>query len=320
MNKREELDLFLLRADELIDSKYILASKKIENLLGTLNATADKNGTTAFSKINYNTATIENLSDKLGNFGDKIVKDYVDDTFTTKTDFDKKVTVLNKTTTDLNTHIAIETNTDGSVKTAAAAKATDSIFGHVKLSDSVESSSLGTSNATAATPKAVYNALSTARGYSQDVSDALDAHINHVDYHVFVGSKVEVGGNTPINANTVGGMTIDQIKAYVSGQTTEAGTVGFSTTNTTTGTDVTLTNVATGDALMPRTTAANVSDLDTTINNKLNGYMRFIISNTEPTSTADKKLGVIWFHGTGTGKHIIKIWNGTAWEAMNTWQ
>ena len=36
MNKREELDLFLLRADELIDSKYILASKKIENLLKSI--------------------------------------------------------------------------------------------------------------------------------------------------------------------------------------------------------------------------------------------------------------------------------------------
>lgn len=36
MAKREELDLFLLRADELIDSKYILASKKIENLLKSI--------------------------------------------------------------------------------------------------------------------------------------------------------------------------------------------------------------------------------------------------------------------------------------------
>ena len=33
MTKREELDLFLLRADEFIDSKYILADIKIVNLL-----------------------------------------------------------------------------------------------------------------------------------------------------------------------------------------------------------------------------------------------------------------------------------------------
>ena len=137
-------------------------------------------------------------------------------------------------------------------------------------------------------------------------------HINDPEYHVFVGSKVEVGGNAPINATTLNGKTATQIIAEASGQTAEAGTVGFSTAVLDSGTDVTLTNVATGDALMPRTSAANVSGLDTVINNKLNGYMRFIVSNTEPTSTADKKLGVIWFHGTGTGKHIIKIWNGTA--------
>lgn len=291
--------------------KYIDAEdKKIEDLLGVISAAADKNGTTAFSKINYNTSAITDLSDKLGDFGDEIVKDYVDDTFTTKTDFDKKVTVLNDTTTRLNTHVAIETNADGSVKTAAAAKATGSVFGHVKLSDSIESSSLGTSNATAATPKAVYDALSTARGYSQNVSDALDAHINHVDYHLFIGSAVDTSGNVPINADTLNGKTATQIIAEASGQTAEAGTVGFSTSVITSGTDVTLTNVSTGDALMPRTTAANVSGLDLAINNKLTSYIRFIVSNTEPTSAADKKLGVIWFHGTGTGKHIIKIWNG----------
>ena len=33
MTKREELDLFLMRADEFIDSKYILADVKIVNLL-----------------------------------------------------------------------------------------------------------------------------------------------------------------------------------------------------------------------------------------------------------------------------------------------
>ncbi len=36
MSKREELDIFLRRADELIDSKYILADVKIVNLLKTI--------------------------------------------------------------------------------------------------------------------------------------------------------------------------------------------------------------------------------------------------------------------------------------------
>lgn len=36
MNKREELDLFLLRADEFIESKYILADVKIINLLKSI--------------------------------------------------------------------------------------------------------------------------------------------------------------------------------------------------------------------------------------------------------------------------------------------
>ena len=36
MNKREELDLFLLRADEFIDSKYILADVKIVALLKSI--------------------------------------------------------------------------------------------------------------------------------------------------------------------------------------------------------------------------------------------------------------------------------------------
>ncbi len=36
MTKREELDLFLMRADEFIDSKYILADVKIVNLLKTI--------------------------------------------------------------------------------------------------------------------------------------------------------------------------------------------------------------------------------------------------------------------------------------------
>ena len=187
---------------------------------------------------------------------------------------------------------------------------TGSNYGHVKLSDSLSSS--GASSGIAATPKAVNDFKTEINQSVEGLTGAINGHINDPEYHVFVGSAVDVSGNTPINADTVGGMTLDQIKAYVSGNTTEAGTVGFSTANTTTGTTVTLTNVSTGDALMPRTTAANVSGLDLAINNKLNGYIRFIVSNTEPTSTADKKLGVIWFHGTGTGKHIIKIWNGAA--------
>ena len=36
MSKQEELDLFLVRADELIESKYIVADIKIVNLLKSI--------------------------------------------------------------------------------------------------------------------------------------------------------------------------------------------------------------------------------------------------------------------------------------------
>lgn len=246
--------------------------------------------------ISTNTASIEGLTGALGTTNGNL-------------DDHKKDTVVHVTTADKNTWNN-KAPQDHAVSNTTYGMGTGTNYGHVRLSDSLSSS--GADSGIAATPKAVNDFKTAINKSVEDLTGAFNGHVNDPEYHVFVGSKVEVGGDAPINANTVGGMTVDQIKAYVSGTTTQAGTVGFSTANATTGTTVTLTNVSNGNYLLPRTSAENVSGLDTVINNKLNGYMRFIVSDTEPTSTADKKLGVIWFHGTGTGKHIIKIWNGSA--------
>ena len=203
-------------------------------------------------------------------------------------------------------------------------------FGHVKLSDSA--STTGASSGIAVTPKALNDAIST---LSEEISDGdiavlnnLKAHIGTTNasdlyrQHITYADAVDHDNTTlPIDADTVGGMTLDQIKSYVSGTSQAAGTVGFSTANTTTGTTVTLTNVSNGNALMPRTTADNVSGLDAKINASVTSgtatAVKFVISTSEPTGA----IGVIWFQPPSSGnKHTIKIYNGSTWEVMNSWQ
>ena len=168
----------------------------------------------------------------------------------------------------------------------------------------------------AATPGAVKNAVDTVgtallKHYTDSSSDNYRPHIAYEVAENHDGNKLVV------NADTLGGLTIedilDEAKAVAGGGTsTVTGTIDYTTGNPNNNAQgVTLRNAAnTSVHILPKTTAANVIDLDT----KLSGYVKFAVG-AEPT----KALGTIWFDGS-SAPYKIKIWNGSAWEVMNSWQ
>ena len=66
------------------------------------------------------------------------------------------------------------------------------------------------------------------------------------------------------------------------------------------------------------TLKTNVSSLTTSVNSltsTVNGCVKFVKSTTAPTAA----VGTIWFDGS-SGKCTIKIYNGSSWEVLNSWQ
>lgn len=112
---------------------------------------------------------------------------------------------------------------------------------------------------------------------------------------MYTGDGVLVDSTIPINADTVGGWTKDEILAAATGSSATTGTVGFTTGTVTSPESVILTNVSTGKHLLPKTTVANITDATTQL-------MRFSKGTTEPA----KEIGVIWFQGSAA-PYTIKI-------------
>jgi hypothetical protein len=51
------------------------------------------------------------------------------------------------------------------------------LYGHVKLSDSITDSGLGVANGTAATPKAIFDAITSAKAYADSILSNNDAMV-----------------------------------------------------------------------------------------------------------------------------------------------
>ncbi len=186
----------------------------------------------------------------------------------------------------------------------------DNAPGHVKLSNSTSSSD-GADKGVAATPaavKSVRDALTVEENARETTDENLAAHIGNDACHMYTGEETLLNSTIPIDADTVGGWTVDRILQEARGEGTETGTVGFTSTTPTNADSVTLTDVSSSKHLYPRTTTANIIDATTTL-------MRFAKGTTEPA----KEVGVIWFQGSAA-PYTIKIWNGSTWEVMNSWQ
>lgn len=146
----------------------------------------------------------------------------------------------------------------------------------------------------------------------------------------------EVNSVIPVNADTLNGYTAAQIIAAAEGSggsTTAGGNVSYeSAASSISGTTVKLISATGAGTLIPQTTIAAVSGLEsrlTTIENNISSgsgnsgtvptnVVTFVKSSTAPTGA----IGVIWFdtsHPT-TNRCYIKIWNGVSWEVVNSWQ
>lgn len=207
---------------------------------------------------------------------------------------------LNKEITDRGTAVS---GVDTKLTTHAGSVANGTTLAHVKLSDTASASN-GVGQGYAATPKAV-----------QSVVTQLQDHAAYAEtMYIYTGDEVLTNSSVPINADTVGGWTKDEIIAAATGSSAATGTVGFTTGTVTNADNVILTNVSSGKHLLPKTTVANITDIDT----KFTDVVKFVTGSSTPASSY-QKLGTIWFKGSGA-PYTICIWNGSAWEVMNSWQ
>lgn len=88
-------------------------------------------------------------------------------------------------------------------------------YGHLKLSDSITDNTSSTGSGTAATPKAIYDALTSAKSYADSLTAANDAM-------VFKGTIAATGVITSGDAN-VNGKTLSQLTGYSAGWTFRVG-------------------------------------------------------------------------------------------------
>ena len=155
-------------------------------------------------------------------------------------------------------------------------------WGHVILSDSTTSTS-STSAGIAATPKAI-----------NTVANNLTAHVAEAaELYIYVGDE-NLGTAPTKDADTLNGKTVAEIIAAANGQgtTVPAGTVGYSDSSAATGATVTLTDYATGSAIFPRTSIANVTGLQTKLDTIPSNPVTFVTSSSTPASSY-QKLGTI---------------------------
>ena len=229
---------------------------------------------------------------------------------------------------------------------------TTSAKGHIQLTSTINSASGET---LATTPKGVYNYVTSVVNTheTKDPSATQPSHVMLVEtvasgdeklgisskkattpkyVHSLVNSKVSslagdslyigeegLGTSTPLNADTLGGSTKEQIIALAKGGGSEDTTTGMvqyvTNTNANSPVKALLTNAANGTHIYPETRSDYIVNASAS-----SGVLQFIVSSTTPSS-AYQKIGTVWFHGSGEGsKNSVKIWNGVAWEAINTWQ
>ena len=170
--------------------------------------------------------------------------------------------------------------------------ATDKILGHVKLSDSTADSKSDVNSGIAATPYYVHKAIEKKP-------------------HLYIGENISETASLPINADTLGGLTKDQIIAEAKGESSNSGMVSYTKGTTAQSPDkVILKDNSTGMHIYPETNIASIVDGGS--------LFKWVVQSTAPTGA----FGIIWLEGNGSNgtKHNIKFWNGVAWEAINTWQ
>ena len=129
--------------------------------------------------------------------------------------------------------------------------------------------------------------------------------------HLYTGENVSETVSLPINADTLGGLTKDQILAEAKGESSNSGMVSYTKGTTAQSPDkVILKDDSTGMHIYPETNIASIVDGGS--------LFKWVVQSTAPTGA----FGIIWLEGNGSNgtKHNIKIWNGIAWEAINTWQ
>lgn len=151
---------------------------------------------------------------------------------------------------------------------------------------------------------------------------------------LYVGDDATITTAT-INADTLGGYTAAEIIAQSGGSSSGGGgTIDFSTNHITGGSTVTLKQASNAAGLYPRTLTSAVLNSDgTTLEERLTNIennsgsgsggtvagnaMTYEVKSTAPTGV----IGKVWLKPTGSNnRHIIHIWNGYNWEAMNSWQ
>lgn len=236
-------------------------------------------------------AEVKNRSD-----GDKALSDQISALQATAATHATQA-ALNQEIADRGTAVS---GVDTKLTTHAESVANGTTLAHVKLSDTASASN-GVRQGYAATPKAVQSVVTQLQDYAAYAETM----------YIYTGDEVLLDSSIPINADTVGGMTVDQILAEARGEGTATGTVGYSSATPSNPTSVTLTNVSSGDHLYPKTNTASITDFSSATSS----FLKFAKGTTEPTKT----LGTIWFYGS-SAPYQIRIYNGSAWEVVNSWQ
>lgn len=317
--------------NKVVSDTFSIQKGKIENLETAIRDKANQSTVSDLSaslitEIANRTNEDALLNTEIGNIKNNINN--------LNTNINNNASNLENLSSAISSHIKITDNIN------AIGQANISIFGHVKLSDEVNSTN-NVSKGIAATPAALntvktnaedalnnykteanskfatINSLNEEKTLRENLTNSLQTHISDAEeMYIYIGDETLTNTNLPINASTLEGKTLAEVISMATVESSDAGTVGFSTDTITTGTTVTLTDVSNGSYLLPRTNIDNVVGLRTELNKIPTNPVTFATG----TSAPEEKIGVIWFDGPTSGKYTIKIWNGVTWEVMNSWQ
>lgn len=201
--------------------------------------------------------------------------------------------------------------TDHASSSTTYGKGTSTNYGHVKLSDATNSTTAAASGGTAATPKAVKDALDAAKSYADSIVEAGGGEVNQ---NAFSNVKV---GSTTIAADSKTD-TVEFVGSNVTitpDATNDKVTFGVSASNVTT---------ALGNTPVPRATAdASGNDISTTyaLKSEITNIMTYkgtvaaeanLPSSGQSTGDTYNITAASSYGPAGTNV----AWNGSAWDAL----
>lgn len=209
--------------------------------------------------------------------------------------------------------LAAKAPTSHAVSATTYGKGTSSVYGHVKLSDSTTATTAAASGGTAATPKAVSDALAAAKSYADSVCGTPSKAVL-LDMFYPVGT-IYMSSNSTSPATLFGGTWVQLQDRFMiaAGPTYPAGTTGGSATHThtTTGHTLTVNEMPSHNHVLfyPNSAGQGVANI---------GYPDATINKTwwaEACKTGNEGGGAAHSHGnTGSASNLPPYWAVCMWE------